>query len=304
MKTWQKLYFWCVFMAALTGLFYLGDGPDEMLTADGQTPVTLLTDAGPAEITMAEYLPMAVAAEMPVSFGPEALKAQAVAARTFVLACQKHENADVCVHSGCCLAYMDEPSLRQFWGDGYDGNMRAVRAAVAATDGEYLTYEGEAIQAAFHAGSIGATEDSGAIWSALPYLVSVETPETAQNAPELMSDAVFSPAGLAATLGLEAEGDPASWLGPVVLDSAGRVRTVTVLGKRFTGSTVRSLLGLRSTAFSAQFDGTVFRFTVAGSGHGVGMSQTGARLYAAQGMGYRDILAHYYPGTELARTAS
>ncbi len=299
MKTWQKLYFWCVVVAALTGLFYLASDPDEPLSADGRTPLTLLTDAGPVQTTMADYLPLAVAAEMPVSFGPEALKAQAVAARTFALACQKHADADVCTNSGCCMAYLDEPALRERWGGSFGENMQAVRAAVAATDGEYLTYEGTPIQAAFHAGSIGCTEDSGAIWSALPYLVSVESPETAENAPTLMSDAAFSPAGLAATLGLETDDDPASWLGPVVPDGAGRVRTITIGGKRFTGSTVRALLGLRSTAFTAAWDGTAFRFTVAGSGHGVGMSQTGAMLYAAQGMLYRDILAHYYPGTEL-----
>ena len=303
MKALQKLFFWCALLAALTGLFYLrGDGADQA-SVDARTPVALLTGDGPVQTTMAEYLPFAVAAEMPASFGPEALKAQAVAARTFVLACRRHENADVCTESGCCLAYLDEQALHERWGGDFGKNMRAVRDAVAATDGEYLTYEGEAIQAAFHAGSIGATEDSAAIWSKLPYLVSVPSPETAENAPELITTSAVSPARLAAALGLEPAGDPAGWLGPAVLDEAGRVRTMTVLGKRFTGSTLRSLLGLRSTAFTAAWDGTGFLFTVSGYGHGVGMSQTGAMLYAAQGMLYRDILAHYYPGTELVRRA-
>ncbi len=300
MKTLQKLLFWCVLLGTLAGLFYLhGEGPSR-LTADGQTPVVLLTAEGPVRTTMEEYLPCAVAAEMPAGFGAEALKTQAVAARTFVLACRRHENADVCTRSGCCLGWLDEPSLRERWGGDFAANMRAVRDAVAATDGEYLTYEGQAIQAAFHAGSIGATEDSAAIWSPLPYLVSVPSPETAENAPELVAAVSVSPARLAAALGLEPAGDPAGWLGETVPDGAGRVRTMTVLGKSFTGSALRSLLGLRSTAFTAAWDGTDFLFTVSGYGHGVGMSQTGAMLYAAWGMSYRDILAHYYPGTELA----
>lgn len=305
MKMAQKLYLWCALLAALTGLFYLRrTQPDRSDTIDARTPVTLLTQDGPVQTTMAEYLPFVVAAEMPASFGDEALKAQAVAARTFTLACRRHENADVCTESGCCMAWLDEQALRERWGGDFAENMRTVRQAVAATDGEYLVYEGQAIQAAFHAGSIGATEDSAAIWSPLPYLVSVPSPETAENAPELVVTSAVSPSRLAAALGLSPSGDPAGWLGQPVPDSAGRVRTMTVLGKSFTGSTLRSLLGLRSTAFTVAWDGTNFLFTVSGYGHGVGMSQTGAMLYAAQGMSYRDILAHYYPGTELVGYAS
>ena len=304
MKPLQKLFFWFALLAGMTGLFYLADPSPAQTTADARARIRLLTPDGPVEAAMADYLPFAVAAEMPVSFGPEALKAQAVAARTFVLACRRHEDADVCVSGGCCMAYLDEPSLRERWGSDYAENMLAVRAAVAATDGEYLAYGGEAIQAAFHAGSIGATEDSGAIWSPLPYLVSVESPETAENAPQLVSTVRLSPAELAAALSLAPAGDPADWLGAAVPDGAGRVREMTVLGQTFSGSRLRSLLALRSTAFTARWDGSGFVFDVSGYGHGVGMSQTGAGLYAAQGMSYRDILAHYYPGTELVRYAS
>ncbi len=299
MRPLQKLLFWCMLLAGLTGLFYLADQAPARATADANTPVRLLTEEGVTVTTMAEYLPFAVAAEMPVSFGQEALKAQAVAARTFVLACRRHPDADVCTDSGCCIAFLDEPGLRERWGDDLARNLQAVRAAAEATDGEYLTYGGQAIQAAFHAGSVGATEDSGAIWSPTPYLVSVESPENGENAPELITSAAFSPAELAAALDLTPTGDPAGWLGPAVPDEAGRVREMSVLGRTFSGSQLRSLLSLRSTAFTASWDGEAFVFHVAGYGHGVGMSQTGARLYAAQGMGYRDILAHYYPGTEL-----
>ena len=300
MKTVQKPLLWCILLAGLTGLFYLSSPDPAGVSADEGTSVVLLTDAGPVRTTMGEYLPQAVAAEMPAGFGAEALKAQAVAARTFVLACRRHGDADVCTSSGCCLGWLDEQALRERWGGDFARNMQAVRDAVAATDGEYLAYGGQAIQAAFHAGSIAATEDSGAIWSPLPYLVSVPSPETAENAPELVSTVTISPARLAGALALDPAGaDPAGWAEPPILDDAGRVRTMTVLGKGFSGATLRSLLGLRSTAFTVDWDGSDFCFTVSGYGHGVGMSQTGAKLYAARGMSYRDILAHYYPGTEL-----
>ncbi len=300
MTFWQKLTLWCMLLACMTGLFYLGGDAPAPDSADSRTPVTLLTGDGPVDMTMADWLPFAVAAEMPVSFGPEALKAQAVAARTFVLAGARHENADVCAEGGCCVAFLDEPALRDRWGADFAQNMWQIRQAVAATDGQFLTYDGKAIQAAFHASSAGATEDSAAIWSAVPYLVSVPSPENAQAVPGLVTTVRLTADELAGALALDPAGDPAGWMGAAALDPAGRVESMTVGGMRFSGSELRSRLGLRSTAFTAAWDGSAFTFTVSGYGHGVGMSQYGARLYAEQGMDYREILAHYYPGTALA----
>ena len=299
MKCFPRFLLWLALTAGLSGQFYLADAP-RAESADGRTALILLTEDGPRTMTMAEYLPGAVAAEMPAGFRPEALRAQAVAIRTFALACTRHPGADLCADPGCCLAWLDEPSLRERWGADYDAFYAAVAAAAADTDGLYLTYGGQAIQAAFHASSAGATEDSANLWSPLPYLVSVSSPETVRDAPGLVTTVTMTVRELAEALSVAPAEDPAGWLGEPELDSAGRVKSMTVGGKAFSGSQLRSLLGLRSTAFTVRRDGDAVCFTVSGYGHGVGMSQWGANTYAAQGMRWQDILAHYYPGTELA----
>lgn len=297
----RRLVLWTAVFAALLLLFrYVSPSRAEALSDSGVT-LSVLTEDGPVQMTMAEYLPLAVAAEMPVSFGAEALKAQAVAARTYVLASGRHADADVCTDSGCCLAFRTEDELRALWGGEYDECMAAVAAAAAATDGEILTYEGKPIQAVFHASSAGSTEDSAAVWSAQPYLIAVASPETADAVPELVSTAVFPADELARLLGLTDTGEPETWLVGTERDSAGRVKYLRIAGQTLSGAFVRSALGLRSTDFDVRFDGGSFLFTVAGYGHGVGMSQTGAKLLAAEGWTYDEILAHYYPGTELVR---
>lgn len=299
MKVMIRAILWCAIFAALAFVFYWFGPVETQALCDEQAVLTLLTDEGAVSVTMAEYLPCAVAAEMPVCFGAEALKAQAVAARTYAIASARHEDADVCADSGCCLAYKSERELRQYWGGDYDKNMAAVKAAVAATDGQYLTYNGEAIQAVFHASSAGSTEDSAAVWSARPYLVSVESPETSDTVPELVSTARFTPEELSEALGISPEGGAEAWLGDITPDAAGRVDTAVIGGQAFSGTALRAALGLKSTAFTVSWDGGEFVFSVSGNGHGVGMSQYGAKLLAAQGWTYDEILAHYYPGTEL-----
>ena len=290
---------WAAVFAALLLFFHHFSPAQAEAPADAEIRLTVMTPDGPVETTMAEYLPLAVAAEMPVSFGLEALKAQAVAARSFVLYGTRHGGADVCTDSACCLACRTEDELRALWGDDYDECLAAVQAAAAATDGQVLTYQGQIIEAAFHASSAGCTESSAEVWTALPYLVSVPSPETEENTPGLVSDAVFSPEELAERLGLTSEDQPAAWLSGTERDDAGRVRYLRIAGQSLSGSFVRQALGLRSTDFTLRYDNGVFVFTAAGWGHGVGMSQEGAKLLAAEGWSYADILAHYYPGTEL-----
>ncbi len=301
MTALKKILLWCLILTGLTGLFYLAeDDAPVPADADSAIPLTLLTAGEPEKLTMAEWLPHVLAAEMPAAFEMEALKAQAVAARTFALANTRHENADVCADGGCCTAFLDEPALRERWGADFDQNMARIRAAVTATDGQILTYGDQPIQAAFHASSAGCTESSAAVWSPLPYLVSVPSPESPDTAPGLVSDAVFTSEELAGALDLDPDGDPAGWIEDIRLDEAGRVASADIAGRTFSGGELRTRLGLRSTAFTVDWDDdTGFTFTVSGYGHGVGMSQYGAQLYARQGMDYRAILAHYYPGTAL-----
>ncbi len=298
MSSAVKALCWGALVAVLAVLFY-SFAPAEDKAADERTSFVLLMEDGPRTVTMAEYLPLALAAEMPVDFGPEALKAQAVAIRTYVLASRRHGEANVCTDSGCCLAFAAGSSLRERWGGDYRENWRAVAAAAAATDGEYLAYGGQAIQAVFHASSAGTTESSAALWSAVPYLVSVASPERAQDVPGLITTVTVTAEAFAETLGLSLTGDPAGWVESTALEDSGRVREVMVAGQRFSGAEMRSRFGLRSTDFTLAWGGGAFQFTVAGNGHGIGMSQYGAKTYAARGWTYERILSHYYPGTVL-----
>lgn len=261
------------------------------------------------DVATEEYLVGVVAAEMPAYFEPEALKAQAVAARTYAMYCARtgrHSDADVCTDFACCQAWHSPDTLRQNWGDSYEEHYAAVSAAVAATAGEYLSYGGAPVFAAFHASSCGATEDCGAIWNPLPYLISVSSPETADTVPGYVSQLELSPLDFRDTVlyaypQADFTGDESTWVGEITRDESGRVSSACLGGVDISGTQLRSLFSLRSTAFTLEYTGISFLFTVTGHGHGVGMSQHGANLMAAQGSDYTQILTHYYPGTLLVK---
>lgn len=262
-------------------------------------------------VSAADYLPGVLAGEMPADFQTEALRAQAVAARTFILwktahGCTTHPEADVCDEPSCCKAWCPDDALREKWGGAYAENMARVRAAVEDTDGWYLCWEGEPIQAAFHASSPGRTEDSGNIWQPLPYLVSVESPETAEDVPNYLTEVEVGAEAFRETLLRQApeadfSGDPSAWVGQTSRNESGRVASVAIGGASFSGAQLRRLFGLRSACFTLEYTGGSFLFRVTGFGHGVGMSQYGAEVMARGGASWREILAHYYPGTTLAR---
>lgn len=276
---------------------------------DSAISLSVMRDGIVQEMTMAEYLPLALAGEMPASFEEEALKAQAVALRTYVLYYSDsrkdgHPDADICDDSACCAAAMTEAAMREKWGEGYDECLEKLRAAVSETDGQYLTYSGETALTVFHSSSEGATEDGGNIWNDLPYLRSVETPETEQSVTNLHStvevDAAEFKATILATCPDAVLGeDPAQWIGETILNSSGRVGSISIGGLSVSGTAVRNMFSLRSSNFKLSYSDGVFVFDVSGYGHGVGMSQYGANILASQGEDYSAILAHYYPGTEL-----
>lgn len=278
-------------------------------TARPERSVRLLADGAVLALPLEEYLVGVLAGEMPASFEPEALKAQAVAARSYTLYCasgHRHAEADICAAPAHCQAWLDEAALRRNWGADYEKNLARLREAVEATAGEVLRYRGEPVFAAFHASSAGATEDCGALWSAQPYLVSVPSPESAETVPHYISrlDCAaldFRDTLLAARPEADFSGAPSDWLGPLERDASGRVARVTLGGAVFRGTELRSLFALRSTAFTLSYENGEFHFTVTGHGHGVGMSQYGANVLAAEGKNYREILAHYYPGTTLGQ---
>ena len=296
-----------------------GDGADSLFyvppaapqtVRDTEAQVTLLVDGETRQISVRDYLMGAVAAEMPASFEPEALKAQAVALRTYlarklVHPSSAHPEADICADSGCCAAWRSQEQLREKWGDAYGDNAARIAAAVEGTDGMILSFGGEPILAVFHSSSAGRTEDASEVWqSALPYLVSVESPETADTVPNYVVSVAFTPEEFCETVSAahpEASfsGAPETWIADPVLTPSGRLDQVTVGGVTLTGREVRSLFGLRSTAVTFDVSAEAVTVTSTGYGHGVGMSQYGAQTMALQGKGFEEILENYYPGAEL-----
>ena len=166
---------------------------------DALTGVTLLRGGEVETLSMAEYLPGVVAGEMPASFEPDALRAQAVAARSYALARRSappaaHPQCALCDDPGCCEVYLTVEERRERWGGQYDLWETRIEEAVRDTDGAYLVYDGEPITACFHASSAGYTESGAAVWGGdVPYLVSVSSPETASDVPNFVTTAEFSP---------------------------------------------------------------------------------------------------------------
>lgn len=311
----------CLVIALMLPLLFAGGGQAEPAPSaepesaagglDSELSFTVLTADGVETVTMSDWLPGVVAGEMPALFEEEALKAQAVAARTYIMYSMgrekpAHPEADVCDDPACCKTHSTDEALREKWGESYEENMARVLEAVRSTDGEYMSYGGEVIQAVFHSSSAGRTEDSAAIWQAEPYLVSVESPETAEDVPNYVTSVTVSPEDFrAAVLAVHPEAefgeDPAFWLGAAVRDASGRVESVDIGGTQVPGTELRTLFELRSTAFTLDYTAEGFLFTVTGYGHGVGMSQYGANVMAEDGADYEEILTHYYPGAELTR---
>lgn len=254
-----------------------------------------LTDG--TELALDAYLQRVLLGEMPISFEKEALKAQAVAARTYTakaMAGGKH-GGKLCTDSTCCQTFCDAAAFASFTPEEREKAADAVRE----TDALVLTYDGALIEATFFSCSGGRTEDAVAVWGTdYPYLRSVESP--GEEAAKYDTDSrLVSKRELETALEITLSDNAASWAGEVQLTSGGGVETIELGGKRFLGVYLRKALGLRSTAFTVTPEGDALRFDTRGYGHRVGLSQYGANAMAADGADFREILRHYYPGTAL-----
>ena len=278
---------------------------------DGARIITVLLDGQVVEMDLGSYLVGVVRAEMPASFEIEALKAQAVAARTYTLykiangGSENHPDADTCTDINCCKAYKSEAESAVMWGERAAEFEEKIRAAVTETDGECVLYGGAPALTVFHSSSAGMTMDAQDVWSsAVPYLVSVSSPETEETVPGFRSRAAF-PASKLRSILLEAlpqaqlTGNASNWFTGMRQQSNGTVTSLRVGGVEVSGNRLRTILGLRSACFTLAFEGDDVVFYVTGYGHGVGMSQYGANVLAAGGMEYREILMWYYSGTEV-----
>ena len=266
-------------------------------------------------IPVQEYILGAVAAEMPVSFETEALKAQAVAAHTYaqrqcLAAAGRNDlhGADFSDDPAKFQAFLTQDELRERWGTHYDVNYRRLSTIVGEVVENVLVYEGEPILAAFHAISSGRTDAAKTVWGTdLPYLQPVECPAD-KDAPSFEETVSFSPDEAGDRLrgahpALDLAVEPEEWFGEPIVSEAGTVLSIPVADGLFTGGEIRSLFGLRSASFTVSFEKGQFVFTTRGFGHNVGMSQYGANQMARDGADYREILARYYPGAELRSAA-
>lgn len=244
-----------------------------------------------------EYLVGAVLSEMPANFELEAIKAQAVAARTFAWRMQstggKHGDGSICTEPSCCQGYIAPGRYLQRYGT--EDDLKKIRTAVTETKGMVLTYQGELIEATYFSCAAGYTEDAAAVWGCeYPYLVSRESPEPVQE-----ETAAFSSAYLEKTLGTTLGDETSTWFSDWEYTEGRGVKSVKIGNRVFTGKALREKLGLRSTAFTVSIQNDVVYFHTKGFGHRVGMSQYGADTMAVTGKNFEEILDYYYSGTKL-----
>ncbi len=268
-----------------------------------------------SEVDFGEYLKGVVAAEMPASFGEEALKAQAVAARSYIIRRMQgyerdgtpdfHKGAMTCDDPAHCKAHLSEDKLRAQWGENYDEYMDKISACVEATKGIVMTYDGEIVNAVFHSTSSGSTENAKDVWGGdVAYLVSVKS-EGDELSPKFDGEVSISKdefknkiMSVYPEANWTDESEPVE---SIARSDAGGIITLTTGGVKLKGSELRELFSLRSTNIEFSYDENNVIMSTKGNGHGVGMSQYGANYLASTGMGYEAILKTYYTGVEVVR---
>lgn len=257
-----------------------------------------------SEMELDDYITCVVAAEMPYTFNSEALKAQAVAARSYCLYRIKngtgHEDADVCTSYSHCAAFITKDGLAEKYGKTVAEKIeKKIGEAVSATSGWIVTYGGEPALALFHSRSYGCTESSENVWGGkVPYLVSVSTPEDDAITEVTVSDSELG-AAFSSDYAVKVSAISGNKLLTSAKNSNGRQSSLFYGGRELTARRLRTLLGLRSCSFEFERVDGGWKFTVHGYGHGVGMSQYGANEMAKRGCDYREILLHYYSGVTL-----
>lgn len=261
------------------------------------------------DVNMLEYLIGAVAGEMPATFCKEALKAQAVVCYTYALWTmekdkEEAEAYDITDSSSLHQCYLDKEEQKEKWGDAYEENRRIIENAVRSVFGEYLSYEGKPAMTVFHALSGGYTMSAEEVWGdAVSYLVAVEAPgdklsSDFEEAVEISCNEFRSLFEENSDTMLEGD-NPSSWAKVLKKTEGGYIKTLRVGTEEFSARDIKKILSLRSTSFKGALKDDTYIFKVYGKGHGVGMSQYSADYMARQGSSYKDILSHFYPGTEI-----
>lgn len=268
---------------------------------DETVTLRVLTQDGVEELTLQEYLVGVLLAEMPANFPVEALKAQAIASRTFALRqaeAKKHEDADICTDPACCQGYLTDAS---------EEDLARLTEAVEATDGLVMTYADNLIDATFFSCSGGRTEDAAAVWGGdIPYLHSVDSPGE-EDAPRYTETVTLSAEAFSETLRAaypeaNLSGSPSGWFGVCSYTDGDGIDTIFIGGTAVSGTKLRSLFSLRSTNITFTVtEADEIEITTHGFGHRVGLSQYGAKAMAEAGATFDEILTHYYDGAAVTR---
>lgn len=263
------------------------------------------------EINLDEYLYGVVSAEMPASYEIEALKAQAVVARTYTIYQiqnngNKHEGAHICDSYQCCQAWISKEERFSKWEEKErENNWQKITKAVNETAGKIITYEGNPINAFFHSNSGGVTESSVNIWGGVeyPYLKSVET-SGEDGYSQYNSEVTLTQEELLSKIkekypDVKIDFNTENSIQILEYTDSGRVRTIKFGNIQVAGTEARTILGLKSTNFVVNKKDSNIIFSVTGYGHGVGMSQTGADSLAKAAKGYEEIIKHFYTGVDI-----
>lgn len=262
------------------------------------------------ELDLDTYLLGVVSSEMPADFEEEALKAQALVARTYtiykIINGSKHENANICDDSKCCQAWITKEDRLNKWNEeDRENNWAKIEKAVNGTKGKIITYEGKPINAFFHSNSGGTTDTATAVWGGTnyPYLQAVQTSgEEAytQYASELsLSKEEFISKIKEYHSDFTIDFDASEQIQILDYTEGDRIKTIKIGNLNLSGVEIRNIFGLKSAKFEINIEGDNVKFKVIGYGHGVGMSQTGADSMAKQGKNYEEIIKHYYTGVEI-----
>ena len=254
------------------------------------------------KIFFEEYIVGVLAGEMPIYFEKEALKAQAVAARSYALKrieYNKDNDYDV-VDSIMNQVYLDNDYLKSAWGENYIDNINKLREAVNETSMEYLEYNGEVIDALFFSTSNGYTETASLVFDVdLPYLKSVKSAWDEDTSSAFRSTSSMNINDFYEKIGLPYSDNFSFKV--LKRSSTNRIISLSINNREFTGKSLYNKLGLKSTDFSLKKEGNNIIISTVGYGHGVGMSQYGALGMAKEGYGYQDILKYYYSGTNIKK---
>ena len=282
-----------IILGVILPILLMGNFQRKEIAVEESLSVDVIIEGEVVQLDMETYLTGVLLGEMPGGFHSEALKAQAVAARTFTLynvTKGKHKDGTVCTSSTCCQAYISPEDYISHGGN--NATVEKMFDAVMETKGEVLIYNGNLIEATFFSSSGGITEDAQAVWGTyVPYLQSVQSGEGDMPFKVEMTKEKFC-----TSLGLP---NGEVYISTPVYTKGDGIAEIIINGKKFTGMELRKALGLRSTRISFYVGKDTIQIVTNGYGHRVGLSQYGADAMANEGYDYKQILMHYYSGVSI-----